>query len=519
MDALWPQLAPEAAAANLRKAVHFARRALGSDDAIEATGSELALLPGGEIHVDVARFEEAADHADGSAEAAEAAELYPGDLLPADLYESWTEEPRARLRRLFVQVLKTAGEWERVLEVEHADEEAHRALIRSQLDAGRRTEAVRQFERLRAVLRDELGLAPEPETVRLYERVLGMDDDEPPSAAERAQALLAWGLVHWNRRHLDDAEGNAQEARTLALGAGLGHELGEASTLLALISFARGTWHDVFRQEFTAAMGEGDPLAMAVYDAHLCFAEYYMYGADGPEGAESYAKELLAAAVAAESPPAQALSRLLLGEILLSQGRLEEAEGELALARELYADTGVPSGQSVVLERLAEIEIIRARPALARQFMEQALPLAEASGIPTHLVVRVFGVRVAASEGTEALEVLEEAERRLRHLHVCELCSMGFLVGAARAGARGGDLERARRYLAEAERVSLMWQGGPWAAAVWEVRGEVRAAEGDAAQAAAFFREAADQFDAARRPLDAARCRARLRETEPALHA
>jgi DNA-binding SARP family transcriptional activator len=28
MDVLWPDLAPEAAAANLRKAVHFARQAL-----------------------------------------------------------------------------------------------------------------------------------------------------------------------------------------------------------------------------------------------------------------------------------------------------------------------------------------------------------------------------------------------------------------------------------------------------------------------------------------------------------
>ena len=30
MEALWPELEPEAAAANLRKAVHFARRAIGS---------------------------------------------------------------------------------------------------------------------------------------------------------------------------------------------------------------------------------------------------------------------------------------------------------------------------------------------------------------------------------------------------------------------------------------------------------------------------------------------------------
>jgi hypothetical protein len=38
---------------------------------------------------------------------------------------------------------------------------------------------------------------------------------------------------------------------------------------------------------------------MAVYDAHLCFAEYYMYGPEGPGGAESYARELLSTATAA----------------------------------------------------------------------------------------------------------------------------------------------------------------------------------------------------------------------------
>jgi len=31
MDALWPELAPDAAAANLRKALHHARRTLGSE--------------------------------------------------------------------------------------------------------------------------------------------------------------------------------------------------------------------------------------------------------------------------------------------------------------------------------------------------------------------------------------------------------------------------------------------------------------------------------------------------------
>ncbi len=92
---------------------------------------------------------------------------------------------------------------------------------------------------------------------------------------------------------------------------------------------------------------------------------------------------------------------------------------------------------------------------------------------------------------------------------------MGFLVAAATASAGAGDLERARRYLGEAERISLMWQGGPWTAAVWEARGALRAAEDDATQAAAFFREAADQFAAVERPVDEARCRSRWLAAAP----
>jgi DNA-binding SARP family transcriptional activator len=42
MDTLWPELAPEAAAANLRKAVHFARLLLARATEQEAAGDPAA---------------------------------------------------------------------------------------------------------------------------------------------------------------------------------------------------------------------------------------------------------------------------------------------------------------------------------------------------------------------------------------------------------------------------------------------------------------------------------------------
>jgi tetratricopeptide (TPR) repeat protein len=314
--------------------------------------------------------------------------------------------------------------------------------------------------------------------------------------------------VHWNKRELDDAERHAREALTLGLAAELGHELGEASTLLALISYARGTWREVFREEFSSTMNEGPALALALYDAHLCFAEYYMYGPEGPDGAERYARELLSMATSEGSNAGEAMARLLLGEILLLKGETEPAESELRRAREMYEAVGSLSGQSISLERLAEIEIQRGRMSEAARLMETALPIAEGSGIPTHLVVRVFGVMIAAaSSPANAVGVVATAKDRLAGMRVCQPCSMGYLVSAGIACARAGDLEAAGSFVGEAERIAGMWQGGPWTAATWEARAEMRMAEGEPARAAALFREAADLFASVSRPLDEARCR------------
>jgi hypothetical protein len=74
------------------------------------------------------------------------------------------------------------------------------------------------------------------------------------------------------------------------------------------------------------------------------------------------------------------------------------------------------------------------------------------------------------------------------------------------ASARAGELDRARAFIAEAERIAGMWQGGMWTGAVWESRGVLREAEGEAEQARAMFREAAEAFARAGNESDAARC-------------
>ena len=170
VETLWPEFDADAGGANLRKALHFARRTLGHADAVSLREGRVAILPGGTVVTDVARFEQAADAAlfRGDPEACDAAAaLYPGDLLPDALYESWIEAPRARLRGKFLQLLRRADRVEQLAEEEPTDEAAHQALMRAAIASGQRTTGIRWYGRLRSALATSLGVPPSKETERL----------------------------------------------------------------------------------------------------------------------------------------------------------------------------------------------------------------------------------------------------------------------------------------------------------------------------------------------------------------
>src|SRR5690242_2184354 len=72
VETLWPHLSPEAGLANLHKAAHHARRAIGFAGAIVLQNGAVALAPEAALRTDVERFEAGDDAA------------YLGDLLPDD---------------------------------------------------------------------------------------------------------------------------------------------------------------------------------------------------------------------------------------------------------------------------------------------------------------------------------------------------------------------------------------------------------------------------------------------------
>lgn len=502
-DLLWPTLPASSAAANLRKAVHFARTALGSPTAIESGSAMLALFPVDDLVVDALRFEDLAAKGDRRALG-----LYAGDLLPEDRYTPWVEDHRDRLRLLLVELLRRLGDWERLLTVDPADEPAHRHLMERALAAGDRAQVVRLFEQLRQRLRADLGVGPGPETIDLYRRALALQPALPPTPEETARGLIAQALVHLNAGEWLDSDRIARRARDLAIGAGLGREVGEASAVLGIQASMRGVWKETFRVEVLDSIERYPALTGYVFDAHLCLAEYSLAGPSGLDLIRESAQELRRIAVASSSAQGEALADLLEGELELARGHLTEASALLASASARHAAAGAVAGQVLSLQRLAEVAVVSGDSRRASGLVRSALPLARGAWLEPHLLVRLHAVLLESSRTARtAMARLHNAERELEGSCVCPACSIGFRVSEVKALARAGEVEPARRRLSDAERLAGMWPGGEWQAAVWEARGVLRRAEGNDRQGAALLLEAAELFDEVGRPLDRDRCR------------
>jgi DNA-binding SARP family transcriptional activator len=189
LDVLWPELDAEAAANQLYKALHGARRALEPDLARRAESSFVVVRDGvvcleapGGVVVDADEFERAAGGAlrepDPSAGDAALA-IYGDDLLPEDRYAEWADARRERLRLLRLRLMTHVAEraealgdadsaverYERLVALDPADEAAHRALIRLHATLGRTGDAARQLEACRSALARELDAEPEAATL------------------------------------------------------------------------------------------------------------------------------------------------------------------------------------------------------------------------------------------------------------------------------------------------------------------------------------------------------------------
>lgn len=518
MDLFWPDADSEVAGAALRKAVHYARKALGQNELISTNGDSLALAPEADLMIDAETFEARASAAlrQPSSEAcAAAADLYRGPLLPEDLYLDWLDVPRTALAQRHLDVLRAGKLWQRLIAIEPSDEPAQCALMQAALDAGNRAEAIRLFNQLRQSLHVELGLGPSAQAVALYEKALAIPAVDPVSQTDRVRASLAWGLLHLHSGDFDKARAVAEETRALAMAAGLAREVGEASALMGLCAQMQGRWKEVFQTEFIAWARKTPDKVSQVFDGHLCLAEFCLCNAKGHHEIGLAAQELLSVAEGAGSLAGRGLALMILGEVALFSGQMGEAERLLTEAEALLAKAEASSGRVLALERLAEIALSRGQNWQAKRLITRAEGIAATSWLAPHLLIRLKGLSVRAAGSREkALETIHEGDRLLaQHTHGCQPCSMGFRVASASALAEMGAVEQVGRRLDEAERISAMWHGGPWVAAVWEARGHQRRAENNNAWAVSAFEEAASRYAALGRPTDETRCRAQITQT------
>ena len=180
-DLLWTQSGEEQARHSLRQLLVVLRRTPARD--VIRTSADKVWIDGTSIEVDALALE--ADSRAGDPEALlRAASCCRGALLqdiPAisHAFEEWLRPQRARmagvmartLRRLAASQIATgafdeaSGTAARLVEMDTLDEAAHRLLMECLARAGRRAEALQQFEFCVRTLRRELDVSPDPETV------------------------------------------------------------------------------------------------------------------------------------------------------------------------------------------------------------------------------------------------------------------------------------------------------------------------------------------------------------------
>lgn len=193
LETFWPRYNPGRQISNLHTAIYTLRRMLGRE-AVVQRGTMYSLNPDLPLEYDVARFERAAEVAQGLPPGdprrlfalTAALNSYGGQFLP-DYASEWVVERRRELELLYLdllaghaeealvrdQPLRALATLRQALEIDPLRDDTNLRFLEALGRLGRRSELVAHYQRYVRLLADELGLDP-PDAVRhLYTRLIG----------------------------------------------------------------------------------------------------------------------------------------------------------------------------------------------------------------------------------------------------------------------------------------------------------------------------------------------------------
>ncbi|MBI2263807.1 MAG: response regulator [Armatimonadetes bacterium] len=191
----WPDSPPQKARKSLSNAMYHLRQLLGPDrsaqwliherDLFRVTLSDSSWL---DTEAFLSRFQEAqrfhqeGDSAKALSAAVEAKDLFQGKFVEENLDDEWLLEPRQRFSDLYAELslilsesyfktgnyLRAAQASQTILVESPTHEKGHIIRIEALWKAGRKEEAVKQYQKCVAVFKEELGLSPPPSIMALY---------------------------------------------------------------------------------------------------------------------------------------------------------------------------------------------------------------------------------------------------------------------------------------------------------------------------------------------------------------
>ena len=188
--AFWPELSTKKMINRFHVTLHRMRRALGADAVVTEEGQYR--LGDVDYWFDVEEFEALVERArllpphDWQTEGLwqRAVALYRGDFLP-EVGRMWCIPKREALREMYLEALIGVGrchearrefeeaiDWyRRALEADELREDVHRHIMHCYAEAGRRSEALAQYQGCQEILKRELNIEPSIETRRLWEQI------------------------------------------------------------------------------------------------------------------------------------------------------------------------------------------------------------------------------------------------------------------------------------------------------------------------------------------------------------